>query len=122
MKKGFTLVELLAVIVILGFIAVIAIPSIQDVLYKSQDNAYKMLMTEMKETATDYFYDRDMDSTLVEDYPVSVYLSNLFDDGYLEEPITDPRNNNLISRQSYFVFRLESGQIKIEDHIIFKEQ
>ena len=41
MKKGFTLVELLAVIVILALVALITIPVILNVVDKSKDKTYK---------------------------------------------------------------------------------
>lgn len=40
-KKGFTLVELLAVIVVLAIILVIAIPSILDLIFKARTGVYK---------------------------------------------------------------------------------
>ena len=40
MKKGFTLVELLAVIVILAIIALIAIPGIVHIIKNTKDKAY----------------------------------------------------------------------------------
>lgn len=36
-KKGFTLVELLAVIIVLGLVVVIAFPSVIDTIFKSKD-------------------------------------------------------------------------------------
>ena len=39
MKKGFTLVEMLAVIVILGFIVLIAYPSIIKIIYESRESS-----------------------------------------------------------------------------------
>ena len=40
-NKGFSLIELLAVILILGFIALIAIPIVNKMIKESKDSAFK---------------------------------------------------------------------------------
>ena len=45
-KKGFTLVELLAVIIILSLVLVIAVPSVNKYIKQSKEKAYKVQMWE----------------------------------------------------------------------------
>ncbi len=54
MKKGFTLVELLGVIVILGLIAMIAIPTINSALNDSRQRAYDEQVDTIEDTARTY--------------------------------------------------------------------
>ena len=54
MKKGFTLVELLGVIVILGLIAMIAIPTINSALNSSRQKAYDEQVDTIEDTARTY--------------------------------------------------------------------
>jgi len=60
-QKGLTLVELLAVIVILGVIAAIAIPSIGGVIKSSKLNADTESESLLRETAIRYLTDMDPD-------------------------------------------------------------
>ena len=54
MKRGFTLVELLGVIVILGLIAMIAIPTINSALNSSRERAYNEQINTIEDTARTY--------------------------------------------------------------------
>jgi type IV pilus assembly protein PilA len=56
-QKGLTLVELLAVIVILGVIAAIAVPSIGGIISSSKTNADAATVELLKETAERYMTD-----------------------------------------------------------------
>lgn len=80
-NKGFTLVELLAVIVILGIVLTIATTSIlrskKDTIQKTKYIAAK----EIVEIAEAYMIANNKDS---------VYFSKLCEDGYLESNVTDP--------------------------------
>ncbi len=50
-KKGFTLVELLAVIVVLAIIMIIAIPSVMESMNKARRNAFKIYAQKVLNTA-----------------------------------------------------------------------
>ncbi len=54
MRKGFTLVELLGVIVILGLIAMIAIPTINSALNSSREKAYDEQVRTIVEASRTY--------------------------------------------------------------------
>ena len=54
MKKGFTLIELICVITILGLIALIAIPTINNMVVKSRADAYKEQLDTIIDAARTY--------------------------------------------------------------------
>lgn len=114
MKKGFTLVELLAVIVILGVIAVITVPRIQESLYKLQDDAYEILVTQVEESANDYVVNNHLESQISVGNPLDVYLHELIDVGYIKHnDLEDPRSEGdyINPENSYVRFTLEEGNI-----------
>lgn len=76
-EKGFTLVELLAVIVILGIIVAIAIPAIGTVIEKAEEDADEAAV-EMILDAT-----RLYDIQNEEEAPYSVDVETLISEGYL---------------------------------------
>ena len=57
MKRGFTLVELLAVLILLGVVSLIAIPSIGKILNRSREKARESTKNELIEAAKNYYAD-----------------------------------------------------------------
>ncbi len=53
-KKAFTLVELLAIIIVLGLILTIVVPKIFSTIQKSKEDVYKVKENQMKKAAEDY--------------------------------------------------------------------
>ena len=80
-QKGLTLIELLAVIVILGIIAAIAVPSISGTINKTKVKADASTETMIREAALRYVIDEGLTATTsalsIED--------KLIDEGYLQD-------------------------------------
>lgn len=76
-EKGFTLVELLAVIVILGIIVAIAIPAISGIIDRAQDGADDAEVTLIIDAARLYRVEHTIDAT-------GVHTDDLITEGYLE--------------------------------------
>lgn len=82
-EKGLTLIELLAVIVILGIIAAIAIPSIGNVIQKSREDAIKADAIQIINGAKMYIAGEGAATTL-DEADLADYVNDVttFDDGY----------------------------------------
>ena len=57
MKRGFTLVELLALLILLGVVSLIAIPSIGKILNRSREKARESTKNELIKAAKNYYAD-----------------------------------------------------------------
>ena len=56
-KRGFTMVELLGVITILGIISLVCIPAVGGLLKKAGDSYYKGIEKNVKSAGIDYYTD-----------------------------------------------------------------
>ena len=92
-KKGFTLVELLAVIVILSLVLVIAVPSVNKYIKQSKEKAYDAQISTIIEAAQAYA------STNLELLPnrenisVKVTLGQLKSSGLIKEEVKNPNDD-----------------------------
>ena len=116
--KGFTLVELLAVIAIMGMLAVIMVPTISGVIEENKKNNSANLKNSIKSSARAYISDNryeikldnnscnnntrniiSIDNTSISDSKITVKL--LVDKGYLKSNsgnIINPETNNPINK------------------------
>ena len=88
-KKGFTLVELLGVIVILSILTLISIPIINSIVKDSQKQVKESNIDTILEAAYSYTLDEDIDIELPEnnDESISITLDTLKKSGYLKKEI-----------------------------------
>ena len=100
-KKGFTLVELLVVLVILAVIMSIAIPSVTSSIERSKQKEYDAKV-KLIVSAAELYFDKHRNT-----YPISsgdttykVNISKLIEEKYLtEEEAKDPFTNNRIDEE-----------------------
>ena len=88
-QKGFTLVELLAVIVIIGLLAMIAIPSVTSSLKKGEQSLYESQLKLIEESAKGYVTENIFTLNLEEEFTIS--LKQLQDGGYIKKDIQNPK-------------------------------
>lgn len=93
MKKGFTLVELLGVIVIIGVIALITMPVLTNTISQSEEKTYKKQISIIEATAKEWGVE-NIDFLPDEDSNVSktISLKTLIESGKIQNSaIQDPR-------------------------------
>ncbi len=93
LSSAFTLTELITVIILLGIISLIAIPSISNILKESKKKAFKVSATQIFEGTSIYLYKYDYNDLPGEGLEVTILDTlkpNIFISGYI---YMNPRGN-----------------------------
>ena len=101
-NKGFTLVELLAVIIIMGLLATIIFPMVNTSLSNSKDTALDVVKSNIIDATKDWSLDN---------------LNFLPENGYLPLNVKNPKTGYIISNESYVTITNVNGKYKYEVYI-----
>lgn len=100
MKRGFTLIELISVIIVLGIIVAIATPVIGNQIQLSENKAYEVTVNSIEEAAKRY------GTSNMLGYPTDeqvLELSTLFNAGLLkEEELINPKTDQKMTGCVYY--------------------
>lgn len=93
-NKGFTLVELLGVIVILGIIALIVFPNVIPTLKNNKNSLYETQLRLIEDAAKGY----DSSRIFKTEYGTDIYLYQLQENGLIADNINNPKNDTPFGR------------------------
>ena len=110
-NKGFTLVELLGVIVLLGILGIVIIPKVGDSITNSKETALKTQEETIKKAAYDFLEDNT--EFLEENDTITIKLGVLKQKGYLPVNIKNPKTRKNISNESLITVTKIGGTYKI---------
>lgn len=96
-KKGFTLVELLAVIVLLGLIALIAAPAITGIIKKSKESLSESQKQSIEMSAKNWATDNMSKLPKNHGSCIIVTLSMLQNGGYADLEMKDPKTGDKLA-------------------------
>lgn len=120
MKKGFTLVELLAVIIILGAIFAITFPLVTDNIRKSEEKAFNLQKEQIIAAAKDMVIKEYV--VIPDKQSITLYVGELKRKGLLPIKMINAKTKLTISNESTVVISRENNSYSYDVNIIDLEE
>lgn len=115
MKKGFTLVELIAVLTILSIIALIVTPNIMVSVQEYKEQAYETEIEAMESAARNFVADNINYVPTANDQALYISIVNLIDGGYFEDNVVDTKNGGYFDDEKHESFVIVSCEVIIDE-------
>lgn len=118
-QRGVTMVELLAVVIILGILSSIAVPGMMHLINETKDRAFVSIAYELKEAASLHLRAQQLAIETGETQLLTYQI--LVEDGYIDK-IKDPYTNEVLNPgvNSTFVEIMKNAQSKVSYRICLK--
>jgi len=110
-QKGFTMIELLVVIVILGLLAVIIYPVINRQINRSKENLYKAQIEIIEKGARNWGADNFSKLPIANGSQVTVTLGDLETEGYIENNLINPKTKEQFSKDIIITVKMEGNSL-----------
>ena len=117
-KNAFTLVEIIAAVIVMGIIAIIAVPSVIRYINDSTETTYLSYENSMEDAAKNHVIkcvDENNPNCLLPEQGEKklVYLSDLVNSGYIDD-MKDPKSDNFCESEISYVEIANSGNTDFE--------
>lgn len=113
MNKAFTLIELMAVIILLGVLSLIAIVTINNTLKEEKENSCKIQEKNIISAAKNWGA-KNVFNLPQDESNTIVTIRQLKDEGFLDKDIKNPKNDTLINDDLQIVITKIDNNYKYE--------
>ena len=123
-RKGFTIIEVLGVLIIMGVLLLITIPTIDSILLKQRKKLYNEHLIEVKD-ALKLWGDVNADKLPVDkDNPTSVTLKDLKLAGFIKDEFINPITDKCYSNDNTFTITINKTMYvyNVEELVDGKEE
>ena len=121
-KNGFTLIEILAVVIILGVVAVITMPIVQKNITNSKKQAYATQLDNIIKAAKDWSSENLSLLPTIEGSSISITLSTLMSLGYIDDNLVDPLTEKYFDPNTAVSITRKNRNYKYKVHVIFNNE
>ena len=116
MKKGFTMIELLAVFTITAIILLVSVPFITNMIKQGSNNSKENFLSDVYIATEAYIQD---DKIIVTNDSTYITIKDLLESGYLKSSLVNPDNNKKVTDKENInkiikVYKDEEGVLQYE--------